>query len=149
MSGNHTQDNEGTARGVKPIARAFAFPRSRRLTGDGTFGEVMAARAKFSTPLFAAHAVPNSQKYSRLGISVSRKVGKANVRNAIKRFVREAFRLSSPAWSAPYDVVLVIKRHEPVALSEYHKSLEEAIDALHTLWLKRNARTLRKGQEEP
>lgn len=44
---------------------------------------------------------------SRLGITVSTKLGKAVVRNRIKRRLREVYRLSLPHLKPGYDVVLV------------------------------------------
>ncbi len=136
------------ARGAKPVQREHAFPRSRRLTGEGTFGEVMSGRAKVLTPYFAAHTNPTPRAYSRLGLSVSRKVGKANVRNHIKRMLREAFRLGSPAWDAPYDVVLIVKPHLPLELVQYRNALDGALAELHALWMKRQERKNRKPIEE-
>ena len=46
----------------------------------------------------------------RLGLTVSRKVGCAVVRNRIKRLLREYFRLQQNDFYAPVDIVIVPKR---------------------------------------
>ncbi len=144
-----TANNADEGRGPKPVPRAFAFGRSRRLTGDGTFGAIMAARAKCVHELFAVYTQPNDRTSSRLGISISRKVGNATVRNHIKRLVREAFRLRSPSWGESYDVVLVVKPHAAVVLTEYQTALDASVATLHALWIKRGQRKQRKSGEEP
>lgn len=47
---------------------------------------------------------------SRLGLSVSRRVGGAVVRNRVKRRFRELFRALSPDFSRPLDVVVIARK---------------------------------------
>jgi ribonuclease P protein component len=47
---------------------------------------------------------------TRLGVTVTRKVGQAVVRNRIKRLVREAFRRERHLFEPGYDMVWVAKR---------------------------------------
>ncbi len=47
---------------------------------------------------------------TRIGITVSKKVGGAVVRNRIKRWVREAFRHHPEVFERPLDLVLIAKR---------------------------------------
>jgi ribonuclease P protein component len=58
---------------------------------------------------------PNRLEYTRFGISVSKKVGKAVVRNRVKRVLREVLRLTAkhPGW----DIVVIAR--SPSAQSEY------------------------------
>ena len=63
---------------------------------------------------------PDSPQYTRIGISVSRKVGKALVRNRVKRILREFFR-QSPYRFLGKDLMIVVS---PKLFSLYKKREE-------------------------
>jgi ribonuclease P protein component len=56
--------------------------------------------------LFSVHALPNTVGRPRLGLSVSKKVGIAVKRNAVRRKLREIFRSASPHLPGGVDVVV-------------------------------------------
>ena len=56
--------------------------------------------------LFSIHALPNSVGMPRLGLSVSKKVGVAVKRNAVRRRLREIFRFAAPGLPGGVDVVV-------------------------------------------
>lgn len=67
--------------------------RATRLTQSREYRLTSARGRKLSTPLLMLFANRRQTEEARLGITVSRKVGKAVTRNRIKRVVRECFRL--------------------------------------------------------
>ncbi len=67
-----------------------------------------AAKRSWATPLLVLHAAPNDRVETRVGISVSKRVGGAVVRNRVRRRVREAVRLQ-PGLRPGYDLVFAAR----------------------------------------
>jgi len=75
--------------------------------------------------LVVMRALPNELTLSRYGISVSKRIGKAVVRNKVKRRLREILREVPlrPGW----DIVVIAR---PAAASAEYASLKRAIEDL-------------------
>jgi len=69
----------------------------------------------------------NQLDRTRLGISISKKVGKSVVRNKIKRRIKEIFRKSLAEIKKGYDVVITVK---PQAADADFKTMESEIKSL-------------------
>jgi len=96
---------------VRPALTGVAkqtFRRSDRLP-EKDFGRAARGAALVRTGHLRIHARQNGLGRSRLGISVGRRFGKAVVRNAVKRLVREAFRATPEVREAGLDIVVVAK----------------------------------------
>ena len=121
---------------MPPSSKRFRFPASRRLHGRREFARVYAGRVRTSAGPLVVHGRPNGLEHHRLGLSVSKRVGIAVVRNRIKRLVREAFRLNQRAWPGGYDIVVVVRPHEPATLGQYEQMLLSALGRLDRRWRK-------------
>lgn len=86
-----------------------AFPNVRRLRKRREFLQAQRTGRRWASSHFVVYLKPNGGRPARLGITVSRKVGKANMRNLLKRRVREVFRRGLAKFPAGVDVVVVAK----------------------------------------
>jgi ribonuclease P protein component len=76
--------------------------RRYRLADKDRFRQVRQTGASFAHPLLVLCVLLNEQAISRCGFTVSRRIGKAVVRNRVRRRTREAVRslwdLVAPGW---------------------------------------------------
>ena len=82
------------------------FPRTCRLTSRRQFKTVYAEGRRASCRIFTVFGLPNSLDRCRLGLTVTRKVGCAVVRNRIKRVLRDVFRRNRQRLEFPMDLVI-------------------------------------------
>ena len=115
----------------------FTFPRTHRLTGKLNFASTYDAGMHESRGPLRIFARPNDLAHARLGLSVSRRVGSAPRRNLIKRRLRESFRLLQHDFPRGYDLIIVVRPHEPLLLADYQRLLSSIMVKLHNVWLKR------------
>lgn len=118
----------------------FKFTREMRLSGRRSFSQVFEAKCRKSAGPLSVAGRENGLGFNRLGLSVSRRVGHAVKRNRIKRRLREAFRLSQHDGPQGYDLVVVVRPHEPLSMVEYQTLLQDAKKQIHHLVEKRNKR---------
>ena len=100
--------------------RFLAVYRIRR---PADFRRAYQRRCSAGDDLLLVFGYPNGLPFARLGLSVSRKVGGAVVRNRWKRLVREAFRLSRPQLPAGIDLIVVPRPETEPALATLVESL--------------------------
>ncbi len=52
----------------------------------------------------------NDKGFNRLGIIIKKEVGQATLRNRIKRYLREFFRLNKHKIDGPLDILILVKK---------------------------------------
>jgi ribonuclease P protein component len=117
--------------------KTYRYTKSHRLAGRGVFKGVMDRRVKDNRGPLTIFAAPNELGHPRLGISIGRPVGTAVVRNRIKRLLREAFRHLQHDFPRGYDLVVLVRRHQPLLLADYQRALSGAMVKLHKRWSER------------
>jgi len=101
--------------------------RRHRLTHSRRFQQVRRRGQSWSHPLLVILALGNNLPYSRFGFLVGKRIGKAVVRNRVKRRMREAVRSRLAYVSPGWDVVLIART--PIVQAD-SSSIKEALDSL-------------------
>ena len=107
------------------------FTREMRLTGTRQFRAVYEGGRRVFSGALVVWGLPNGLDRCRLGLSVPRHAGGAVARNRIKRRLRECFRRVQGELPAGYDLVVAVRRHEPLSLEEYREALRGAARRIH------------------
>jgi ribonuclease P protein component len=103
------------------------FRKQERIRRRKDFQAVYFRGNKSAHGGLAMHALPTGHTWTRLGLSVGRKFGRAVERNGIKRRLREIFRLCKHQLKPGHDVVITVRRE--AAQRSYHE-LEESVTTL-------------------
>jgi len=99
------------------------FGPEYRIRRSADFRRALRLRCAVSNGQVTVFGARNGLPHPRLGISVSRKVGGAVVRNRWKRLLREAFRLDAEKLPRGMDLVVVPRAGVEPELSELASSL--------------------------
>ena len=99
--------------------------REQRLTRKSQYTTVYSQGKSWVNELLVMKAIPNGLEFSRFGFSVSKRVGKAVVRNRVRRRLRECLFLApcKPGW----DMVFIART--TTSKADYHQ-LKRAVEEL-------------------
>jgi len=112
--------------------------RRHRLKKSAEFQRVRALKRSWAHPLLVLYVAPNDLEIVRVGISTSKRVGKAVARNRAKRLIREAVRSFLPKLVPGHDLVFIAR--PAIAQADFERVLQ-AVEILL-----RRARVLAKSQ---
>jgi ribonuclease P protein component len=105
-----------------------------RLKRNADFQRIRRQGQSWANRLLVLMAVPNSLDHSRFGFSVSRRLGKAVVRNRVKRLMRETVRRQKERIPAGWDVVWIARRPmREVDFPAVERAVEQLLRRAHLL----------------
>ncbi len=112
-------------------ARSEALPRFRRLAKRREFLRVYETGRKQFSRYVVVFTAANDLPHSRLGVTATKKLGKANVRNRFKRWTREVYRQERESLGIDrrcVDLVVNVKPNaKDVTFRDYQQDLSRAI----------------------
>ena len=88
----------------------FLFPKNERLLNSKDFVNLNRLGKRFHAGHFTLILAENGLGISRLGITVSRKIGNAVTRNRAKRFIREFYRHHKDSFPQGYDIIVAARK---------------------------------------
>ena len=109
------------------MARDARFLKREHLRLRRDFARVLGGKCKAADAVLVVYAARNDLTYSRIGISVSKRLGNSVRRHNVKRRVREAFRKNKTDLPGGLDVVCVARPAAAVAGVDVAASLRKLI----------------------
>lgn len=103
------------------------LPAQYRLKRSRDFARVRRFGRSSGSPLAALYVLPTRSDDVRVGFSVSKRVGKATVRNLVKRRMREAVRQQLPSLQRGQDLVFIAR---PAASAASYDQIADSVTYL-------------------
>lgn len=116
--------------------RSESLPKEKRLAKRREFLRVYETGRKWFSRYCVVFAAPNDLSFSRIGITATKKLGKAAVRNRFKRWTREVYRRQREPLSLDshsLDVIVNVKPNAADArFEQYREDLQRALQRMVT-----------------
>lgn len=107
--------------------RATEPMKEERLRKNPEFRLVYRRGRSFATATLVLYVFKNNKGINRIGISVSKKVGKSVVRSRVKRLISESARLNKQDLKQGYDLVFVARS---ASKDKSYKDIENSVKHL-------------------
>jgi ribonuclease P protein component len=111
QDGNFHSNKMSSSSASRTLAvRAFGYTKADRIRNSADYRKLSENGNRWHGRHFIIIYKKNQQSKSRLGITVSKKVGKAVTRNRIKRIIREYYRLNRNLLPIKLDTNVIARR---------------------------------------
>ena len=97
------------ATGLSRALGGQTFPKAKRIRKRAEYLKLQQVGRRRAGARFVVITAPSRGSVSRIGITASRKVGGAVVRNRVKRLIREFFRTHHDLIQPPRDIVVIAR----------------------------------------
>lgn len=105
----------------------MGLPQQLRLRRSADFERMRHKGKAYRHRWMLISVLPNQLAHNRYGFAVGKKMGKAVIRNRIRRLLREAVRALHPRLRVGYDIVIV---PNPVLIEQPLDAIQRTIDEL-------------------
>lgn len=95
---------------------------TKSIKDDRVFRQLYKKGTSLAFPSVVVYYRKNRQSVNQLGLTTTKKIGKAVQRNRARRVIREAYRLLEPMMNRGYDIVLVARSKTPFVLMDEVKT---------------------------
>lgn len=126
---------------------SFRYRPHEHLKGREDFKRVYGRKRSVADDWLIIYGCENDLPYLRLGLSVSRKVGKAHHRNRIRRLYREAFRLTKHELPVGIDLILIPRKRDEPELKQLQESLRKLLPRLERKLQSENRNSKKSGHD--
>ena len=96
--------------GKNYLLRRFLFTKADRILKRSDFLRLLKTGKSVHNRYFMISYCPGRYNRSRLGVTVSKRVGNAATRNRVKRYAREHFRLNKHDLAGRWDINVIARR---------------------------------------
>jgi ribonuclease P protein component len=106
----------------------FSYLKVNRVTLPCDYKKIKKMGCKYYTPHFVLYIYDNYKKNPRLGLTVSKRIGNAVIRNKIKRYSKEFFRYNKYKFDC-YDYSLIARKNShKLTFTELYEELSILFD---------------------
>ena len=110
--------------------KKVSMKKKNRLLKTKQFKEVLDYNKVKKSPQFIVFVKPNKLDYLRVGLSVSKKIGKAHESVKIRRQIRAYFSILN-MYNISYDVVVIVRNgYNEVSFLERYEILKQSLSSL-------------------